>query len=165
MVVWLTGLSGSGKSTISDSLVPKLRVKIGPFVHIDGDVVREVFGNDLGYDIASREIQIGRIQSLAKIISDQDINVLVAALYSNPKILNWNRTHFKSYFEIYVDAPLEILVKRDTKGIYNKLLNGSQNNIVGFDLPWTPPQSPDLIIKSAEENVATSVKRICDLIF
>jgi len=131
-------------------------------VLIDGDVVRDLYGNDLGFDVESRLIQIQRIQRLTKFLTDQEIPVVVAALYSNFEILEFNRQTFKSYFEVYVHASMDILENRNTKGIYDKARNGVQNNVVGIDIPWTPPQKPDLIAHTDRTSVEEIVTEIIE---
>lgn len=148
MVIWLTGLSGSGKTSISRCLLPYLRMKYGSIIHLDGDIIREIFGNDLAYDVASRATQIKRIQTFAKFISSQNIPVLVSALYSSPELLAWNRENFINYLEVYVKAPLDVLRKRDTKGLYSKVSGQFQQNVVGVDIAWNPPINPSLVIDS-----------------
>jgi len=146
MVIWLTGLSGSGKTSISMHLLPLLRMKYGAVIHIDGDIIREIFGNDLAYDVGSRIKQVKRIQTLAKFISSENIGVLVSALYSSPELLAWNRRNFSGYVEVFVKAPLEVLIQRDTKGLYSKVFGKYQENVVGVDIEWVPPINPSLVI-------------------
>jgi adenylylsulfate kinase-like enzyme len=81
---------------------------------------------------------------LAKLLADQGMTVIVAALYSNPELLAWNRQGLPNYFEIYMEASVETLRGRDTKGLYD----GRTKQVVGVDIPWIPPQSPDLVINS-----------------
>ena len=106
MIIWLTGLSGSGKTTISNILYSKLKTSIPPLVKIDGDEIRELFNDTKTYDENSRYNQIKRIQRLALILSKQGLYVIVSALYCNPELMEWNRKNFKSYYEIYLDIPL-----------------------------------------------------------
>ena len=154
MVVWLTGLSGAGKSTISELLLPLMRQKFGSVLYIDGDIIREMFGSTLGYDVPSRIVQIKRIQALAKFASDQHITVLVAALYSNPELLDWNRENLHGYFEVYVDTPIDVLRVRDTKGLYQNALDGLKKNVVGVDIDWVAPQNPDLVVNTTNESAS-----------
>jgi adenylyl-sulfate kinase len=148
MLIWLTGLSGSGKTTIAKAIVALAAANNNQIVLIDGDVVRELFGGDLGFDEESRKLQIGRIQRLAYWISQQNISVVVAALYAHPDLLFWNRNNLPGYFEVYVDTPLHIIESRDTKGLYKKAREGSLDNVVGIDIPWHAPQEPDYVVSS-----------------
>lgn len=149
MVIWLTGLSGAGKSTIASELMTLMKPIHSHTVLIDGDVIRQLFGAGLGFDEASRVEQIGRLQRLALWLSGQDIPCIVAALYSNDELLRWNRENLTGYVEVYVSAALDILIERDTKGLYSKYLSGNMNNVVGMDIPWNPPSQPDLILETS----------------
>jgi bifunctional enzyme CysN/CysC len=140
-VVWITGLSGAGKTTLSLGVRDCLRRTTAGVVCLDGDVVREVMGADLGYRESDRQVQIRRLQALAKALSDQGIVVIVAALYSHPELLAWNRRHFGRYVEVYLRASLTALRKRDTKGLYSGI-----RDVVGVDIPWHPPAAPDLVV-------------------
>lgn len=146
MVIWLTGLSGAGKTLISRTLVTRFKVAVPELVHIDGDEVRALYGNDLAYDEDSRRKQIQRIQQLAKILDSQGLLVVVAALYSHPDLLAWNRANFDNYFEVYISAPLTLVQRRDAKGLYSKAMSGEMQHVVGVDIPWHAPADPDLLI-------------------
>ena len=156
MVIWLCGLSGSGKTTIGSALFRMLKPLIPGLVIIDGDIIRDLFGNDLGFDLQSRLVQIGRIQRFVKFLNDQDLPVIVAALYSNDELLSRNRNLFKRYFEVYVKAPFEILEERDTKGLYKSIRLGEIVDVVGIDIAWSEPKHPDLVADT-EKNSATEI--------
>ena len=152
MVIWLTGLSGSGKTTIARSFLKKIKKNKIKFVLIDGDIIRNLFSKELSYEKKDRIKQIKKIQLLAKFLSDQDFNVIVAALYSNKQLLDWNKKNIKNYYEVYIKASLDILFKRDTKGLYKNIKNKKRKNIVGIDIKWAPPMNPDLIIDQEIES-------------
>ena len=140
-VVWITGLSGAGKTTLSDQLVAALRLRGHHVVALDGDAVRAAFGQRLGYDITARRTQIGRLQSLALFLSRQGCLVVVSALYSDHDLLAWNRAHLPNYTEVYLRASLGLLRQRNSKGLYE---SGVQN-VVGVDIAWHAPKNADLI--------------------
>jgi cytidine diphosphoramidate kinase len=146
MVIWITGLSGSGKTTICDAIRDLvISQSVRPII-LDGDIVREAFGNDLTHREEHRQIQISRLQRLAKALSDQGHLILVAALYASDELLAWNRNNIENYFEVYLDAPLSLVRKRDPKGLYAKADAGDMPDVVGIDIPWTPPKNPDLTV-------------------
>ena len=94
MVIWVTGLSASGKTTLAKHFIEHMNKKKRHFALVDGDNVRDIFLNDLDFDKESRFKQITRMQDIAKFLDDQGCNVIVAALYSHPKLLNRNRKIF-----------------------------------------------------------------------
>jgi cytidine diphosphoramidate kinase len=155
----MTGISGAGKTTTCEAIVDMLKPAMPELGLVDGDVVREVFANDLDYSEPSRMRQIQRIQSLAKVMDAQDFVVLVAALYSHPDLLAWNRANFSSYFEVYLDASLDLVRGRDPKGLYAKADAGLMEHVVGIDVPWHPPLNPDLTIKASNNETPETVAR------
>ena len=157
MVIWLTGISGAGKTTLCDAMWNLLKPSVPELISIDGDIVRKLFASKLGYAEPDRVQQIRRIQTLAKFLSDQGQIVLVAALYAHPDLLAWNRQNFKNYFEVYIDAPLSLVQARDPKGLYANA--GPSPQIVGIDVPWHVPKSPDMIIKANNDNAPTDVAK------
>jgi adenylylsulfate kinase-like enzyme len=149
MVVWLTGLSGAGKTTIAEAIIRSAKPSLPALVLIDGDVIRNLFGAGLGFDEAARKQQIGRIQQLALFLARQDIPVVVAALYAHPELLSWNRANLPDYFEVYVSTPLAVVEQRNTKQLYTKARAGEMKNVVGVDIPWHVPECPDMDIDSS----------------
>lgn len=113
---------------------------------LDGDAVRAALGDNLGYREQDRVVQIKRMQSLARMLAEQGLVVMVAALYGNPELLEWNRRHLPGYFEVYLNSSLDSLRSRDVKGLYAAAESGNMPNVVGVDIPWQAPESPDLVI-------------------
>jgi adenylylsulfate kinase len=161
MVIWMTGLSGAGKTTLCEALTQRLKAALPALTNLDGDVVRQVFGGELGYAETDRVTQIKRIQSLAEMLDRQGMVVLVAALYAHPDLLAWNRATFDDYFEIYLNAPIGLVQQRDPKGLYAKAAAGTMSQVVGLDIPWHAPVNPDLTI---DMTVGRSVDETADMI-
>jgi len=159
MVIWITGLSGSGKTALSEVLYRRLKPSLPELVRIDGDAVRAIMGHDLGYTEADRLTQVRRMQGLAKYLSDQGLVVIAAVLYSHPELLRWNRRSFRSYFEVYLKVSLEVLRKRNAKGIYAKAQKGEMTQVVGVDIPWHSPLCPDLVI---DNNDSVSLEQLAE---
>ena len=146
MTLWTTGLSGTGKSTLCRALWQQLKPVCPQLVTLDGDAIRDAFENDLGYAEADRMKQIKRMQRLAHLLSRQGQVVLVAALYAHPELLAWNRANLAGYFEVYLQASLPFLQTRDRKRLYREAAAGTRQHVVGMDIPWHVPSSPDLVI-------------------
>lgn len=146
MVLWITGLSASGKTTVARAFLELSKNSGVQKVFLDGDYIRELFGGDLGYDEYSRIKHIQRVQRLAKFLNDQGIDVVVAALYNNREILAENRKLFDKYFEVYLKADIEFLKLRENKSLYTKSQNNEIRDVVGVDIKWQEPITPDLTI-------------------
>ena len=116
MVIWILGLSGSGKSYLS--LKIKEKYKNRNFIILDGDEIRKIFNNDLGHSLNDRKINAFRISKLAHFLSNKNINLIVPVLSIFPNWLKWNRKNIKDYFEIFIDVNINILKKRNNKNIY-----------------------------------------------
>jgi len=145
MIIWVTGLSGAGKTTICRKIYGEIKPRIPNTVLLDGDIVRGAFG-DLTHSEEDRVIQVSRLRAMCQILSDQGIIVIVAVLYAHPDLLAWNRENLNDYFEVHLDASLNTVRDRDPKGLYAKAERGEMPDVVGLDIPWHPPQEPDLII-------------------
>jgi adenylyl-sulfate kinase len=148
MVVWLIGLSGAGKTTLATEIVARVNSKSVNTVLLDGDVIREVFGNDLGYSIEDRLLNARRICQLGKLLDDQGINVVCAILSIFAESREWNRKNLKNYYEVYIDTPIDILEKRDSKGIYMRYKSEELSEVAGKDLDFPVPENPDLVIRN-----------------
>ena len=165
MVIWITGISGSGKSTIAMALMKLFKNKVPELINIDGDTIREVFDEKIGYLENDRKKHINRIQRLCLLLDKQEQVIITSALYSNKDILSWNRKNFSEYYEIYLDASIELVQKRDTKGLYSKYEKGLEKNIVGLDIPWHKPENPDLKIDFKNNyTVEEVVKKIIEIV-
>jgi len=152
MVIWLIGLSGSGKTTLGAMLTEKLRKKYNNVVFLDGDILRDVWGDDIDHSIKGREKNAQRISNLCKVLDEQGLFVVASVLSIFPDWQKWNRENFSEYYEIFLDVPMEILLERDTKGLYKKGKRGELKNIVGLDIPFPKPYKPNLILSDWSSN-------------
>ncbi len=166
MVVWIIGLSGAGKTTLANEVIAHVRRAQRNVVLIDGDMVREVFGNDLGHTMEDRRTNARRICQLGKLLDDQGINVVCAILSLFPESRSWNREHLKSYYEVFIDTPLQDLVQRDSKGIYRRFNSGEIRDVAGMDIEFTRPDSADLTINNinSRESLLGYAKTIAEKI-
>ena len=160
MVIWMTGLSGSGKSTIADAMVRELKSSMRELILLDGDVIRSIFGKSLDYSEPSRVIQVKRLRSMAKFLSEQGMVVIVSVLYCHPELMKWNRENISEYFEVYVDTSLDVVMQRDVKGLYKMALNGEMKHVVGLDIDWHPPKNPDVHIDGSSAGTPEEFARI-----
>lgn len=166
MVVWIIGLSGAGKTTLANEVVSQVRHLQNNIVLIDGDMVRDAFGNDLGHSMEDRHTNARRICQLCKLLDDQGIHVVCAILSLFPETREWNREHIKNYYEVFIDAPIQDLVHRDSKGIYRRFNNGEIRDVAGMDIEFPRPDNADFIISntSAREALLGFAKTIAEKI-
>ena len=166
MIIWLIGLSGSGKTTLAREIVAGANREYRNTILIDGDVIREIFGNDLDYSMDDRLLNARRICQLGKFLDAQGINVVCAILSIFPETREWNRKNIENYYEVYIDTPIEILVERDSKGIYGKYKRGEISEVAGMDIKFPIPDKADLVIKNSDskEKLLSFVKPIVERI-
>jgi len=153
MVIWIIGMPGAGKTVLGKALSNNLRKIYPNVVFIDGDIIRQLMGNDIGHTIEDRKKNSDRICKLCKLLDQQNIHVVCSILSIFHEAQNWNRKNYKQYFEVYIDVPMDVLMQRDQKELYSKVVKKEIFNVVGFDIPFTPPVKPDLIIKNDKQGL------------
>lgn len=156
MVIWLIGMSGAGKSVIGKALYSQLKKEDSATVLVDGDEVRRIFRHDRGsdpYTVEGRRVNAERVRETCAWLDRQGINVICCILSIFEESHVWNRRTYSQYFEVYVSAPMEILEKRNPKDLYARAKRGETKNVVGVDIPFTPPANPDLVIENGSEMV------------
>ena len=161
-MLWFTGLSGSGKSTIANALEKALHERgIRTYV-LDGDNVRHGLNSDLGFTDADRVENIRRIGEVAKLMVDAGIVVLTAFISPFRAERDMVRELFAEdeFVEIFVDTPLEIAEARDPKGLYQKARRGEIPNFTGIGSPYEVPLNPDLHIHTDHESIDEIVNRL-----
>ncbi|MEE9382929.1 MAG: adenylyl-sulfate kinase [Nannocystaceae bacterium] len=149
MIIWLVGLSGSGKSTIGKALYQRWRASDHHTVLLDGDAVRRACGADrlpADYTVAGRRRNGERMVQLCEAHDAIGRNVVCCILSIFPDMRSENRTRFSRYFEVHVRASMETVSARDTKGLYRGAREGRVTNVVGVDIPFEPPSQPDVIV-------------------
>jgi len=150
-VIWITGLSGSGKTTIAKALVNKLTTKDKKIIFLDGDELRSIFKTDnqkKDYDIKNRRLNAQRISNLCCFLSSQGHDVIVATMSMFKETYKWNKENIENYFEVFIDLPKDKLIKRNSKKIYSQFNAGKLDNVVGMDLNFDKPLFPNLIVNS-----------------
>jgi adenylyl-sulfate kinase len=159
--LWLTGLSGAGKTTLARTLEPALagcgrRVEV-----LDGDELRRHLSPELGYSKADRDLNIRRIGFIAHLLSRNGVIAIVAAISPYREARDSVRLqHEVPFIEVFVECPLEVLVQRDTKALYERARSGLVTNLTGVSDPYEPPVKPELTVHTARESVEESCVRI-----
>ena len=166
MVIWVIGLAGSGKTTVASMLCDAFSAQKKPVILLDGDNVREVFGNDLGFTKRDRLRNASRIRSLCYLLDKQSINVVCAILSISQADRDWCRTNLENYKEIYLDVSVEMIEARGDRDIYRQYKDGETKNVVGCDIKFEAPQRPDFIIenKNTIDDLINKTNTIAELI-
>jgi adenylyl-sulfate kinase len=159
--VWFTGLSGAGKSTITVKLVDIIRERRGNVEVLDGDVVRTNLSKGLGFSKEDRDINIRRIGFVCNLLTRNGVPVISAAISPYRAVRDEVREMIGADFiEVYVECPIDALVKRDVKGLYAKALRGEIKNFTGIDDPYEAPLSPEVTVHTDRETVDESAAKI-----
>jgi len=161
-VVWMTGLSGSGKSTIANAVERKLaRMNRHTFL-LDGDNVRHGLNKDLGFTDSDRIENIRRVGEVAKLMTDAGLIVITAFIspFRSERDLVRNMVADGEFIEVFIDTPLSVAEQRDVKGLYAKARSGQLKNFTGIDSPYEPPQSPDIHIDTTKLTVEAAADLI-----
>jgi len=148
MVVWIIGMSGSGKTTLANQVVERIRRADGKVVLLDGDLIRDLFKNDVDHTVEGRRRNAERLSVLSKYLAVQGVHVVAAVLSIFPEWRQWNRDNIPDYSEVYIRASMQTLLRRDIKDLYIKAKRGEIENVVGVDIPFPEPENPDLIIEN-----------------
>ena len=158
--LWFTGLSGSGKSTISEKVAARLRASGRRVELLDGDVVRTHLSQGLGFTKEDRDTNIRRIGFVCELLSRNGVIAVVAAISPYRAVREEIRRKIGSFVEVYVECPLETLAERDVKGLYKQAMAGLVPHFTGVSDPYEPPENPDVWIRSDREAVEQSVERV-----
>jgi len=163
-VLWFTGLSGSGKSTIANIVERKLHALGRHTYTLDGDNVRHGLNRDLGFTEVDRAENIRRVAEVAQLMVDAGLIVLVSFIspFRAERLMARERIAPDPFLEIFVDAPLSVCEARDAKGLYSKARRGELVNFTGIDSPYEPPEAPELRLSSAESQADVLADRVMD---
>lgn len=159
-VVWLTGLSGAGKSTIAGALAAELRGAGRRVELLDGDVVRTHLSRGLGFTREDRDANVARIAFVAHLLARNGVVVVVAAISPFREARTQARALIGDFVEVHVAPPLETCVARDTKGLYRRALAGELEAFTGISDPYEPPDAPELTLDTSAEEPRASVARV-----
>jgi len=159
-VLWLTGLSGAGKSTIANALAPRLIDRGHRVEVLDGDEIRTNLCQELGFSREDRDTNIARIGYVAGKLAKHGVAVVVAAISPYQEARDKVRASVTNFVEVHVAAPVETCAQRDVKGLYAKALAGEISNFTGVSDPYEPPPEPELVLHTEREHVGQSVDQV-----
>ncbi len=160
-VVWITGLSGAGKSTVSEALVERLLQANPKTLFLDGDALREVLavtavdGADHG---RSQRLDLAmRYARLCRLLASQGFTVVIATISLFREVHAWNRANLPGYVEVYLKVPVHELRRRDPKGLYRRHLAGEAFNVAGLDFAIDEPEMPDILLEWSAERTSAGI--------
>ncbi|MBW4694343.1 MAG: adenylyl-sulfate kinase [Lyngbya sp. HA4199-MV5] len=161
-VIWLTGLSGAGKTTISEALAPLLLAQQLNVELLDGDVIRTNLSKGLGYTKEDRDTNVRRVGFVANLLSRNGVIVIVATISPYRSVRDDMKAMIHNFLEVYVNAPFTVCETRDVKGLYAAARLGKIKEFTGLDAPYEPPLNPDVTCFTDRETVEESVAKIMD---
>jgi adenylylsulfate kinase len=163
-VLWLTGLSGAGKTTLAARLAPELRARGLRVEVLDGDEVRTNLSKGLGFSREDRDTNIRRIGFVARLLARNGVGVITAAISPYADVREEVRRAVEDegagFVEVYVECPVEVLAERDVKGLYRKALAGEIKEFTGVSDPYEAPRAPEVVVRTDAETVETSAAGI-----
>jgi adenylylsulfate kinase len=158
--LWFTGLSGAGKSTNAYNVYMELKRRGLKVELLDGDIIRMNFSQGLGFSKTDRDINIRRIGFVSYLLNKNDIISIAAAISPYKETRDLNRRLIENYIEVFCDCPLEVLEKRDPKGLYKRARAGEILNFTGVSDPYEPPENPEIVLRTGEQTVPDSFWRV-----
>jgi len=158
--VWFTGLSCSGKTTVSRGVAEELRKRGLKVEVLDGDVVRTNLSKGLGFSKEDRDTNIKRIGFVCKLLSRNSVVAIGAAISPYRAIRDYNRQEIGDFVEVYCKCPLEVCIERDVKGLYKKALAGEITNYTGVSDPYEEPLNPEVVLETGKETKEESVRKV-----
>ena len=162
--LWMTGLSGAGKTTLTNALIRELNDRGVSIEVLDGDEVRTNLSKGLGFSKEDRDTNVRRIGYVSRLLSRNGVGVITAAISPYRSIRDEIRRATEadgaSFIEVYVKCPIEVLAKRDVKGLYKKALAGEIKEFTGVSDPYEEPLAPEVIVWTDRETVLESARKI-----
>jgi adenylylsulfate kinase len=160
VTVWFTGLSGSGKTTISQVVTQRLKAKGYKLEVLDGDIVRLNLSKGLGFSKEDRDENIRRIGFVAHLLTRNGVIVIVSAISPYREIREEVRNRIGNFVEVYANAPLEVCEERDVKGLYKRARAGELKGFTGIDDPYEPPVDPEVECKTDQQDISQCADQV-----
>lgn len=158
--LWLTGLSGAGKTTIAVELEKRLKATGTRVERLDGDTVREGLTRDLGFSKEDRDKNIERVTFVAKLLSRNGVGVILSFISPYREARDKARAETTNFIEVFVNAPLQTCIDRDVKGMYAKAIKGEIKQFTGISDPYEEPLNPEIVVNTAQQSLDESVNHI-----
>lgn len=158
--LWLTGLSGAGKTTLGRMVSSEFSARGLRVEFLDGDLVREGLCRDLGFSPEDRMKNIERVCFVAGLLNRHGVVVVASFIAPYKRMRDHCRKELSRYVEVYVKCPLDVLVERDVKGLYKKAFNGQIEGFSGVSDPYEEPDNPDIVVQTDREAVEESFNKI-----
>lgn len=155
--LWLTGLSGAGKTTVAVALEKELHERGLLIERLDGDTVREGLTRDLGFSKEDRDKNIERVSFVAKLLSRNRVGVVASFISPYREARDGVRKNTTNFIEVFVNAPLEVCASRDVKGLYAKAMSGELKGFTGVNDPYEAPENPEIVLHTDQETIEQSV--------
>jgi adenylylsulfate kinase len=162
--IWITGLPASGKSTVTAALAERLLLLGVPLAVLESDVLREAFPAQAAYGDQDREYFYSSLSFIGQVLTDHGISVIFDATANRRAYRERARQRIGRFFEVFVDCPLEVCLRRDPKGVYRRALQGEASNVPGLQAAYEPPETPDLVIRGDQDDPQEAARRIVELL-
>ncbi len=160
VTIWLTGLSGAGKSTIANELEKRLEILGAEFEMLDGDVIRTNLSQGLTFSRKDRDINVRRIGFVCELLNRHGVMAVTSAISPYREVREELKERIKDFVEVFVYCPIEECIRRDVKGLYKRALAGEIPNFTGISDPYEEPTNPDILVETMKESVEESVDKI-----
>lgn len=159
-VLWMTGLSGAGKTTVALEMFRQLEGRGLKLERLDGDIVRESLTKDLGFSAEDRKTNIERITFVTKLLSRNGVGCVCSFISPYQSVRDYVRENTTNFLELYINAPLDVVIGRDVKGLYKKAMAGEIPNFTGISDPFEAPENPDIEVRTDQQTVEESAAYI-----
>lgn len=154
------GPTSSGKTTLANALLDELRAMNEPVLHLDGDEVRDLFGNCHGFTAKDRLRVVNACVFYARKAVESGTNVIVSALTANPEARELVKAECPNLLVGHVDCEIDICIERDPKGLYRKAIDGEIDTLIGYNSEYLPPDAPDVAVRTGDSTVEENVSEL-----